>query len=281
MWSLVGRHSQGPPRLRPAPVGFLLVVDHLLGDPVLRPDHAGAEGGKMGVGSPAVIHGNGIKPGGAERDRVREPVPPDGAGSTPRVRRCRTWPGTAAAGASARGARVQGNGVERLRCRSGVRRPGGRLAAAPSRKTSRFPSSGAWTSRASAQPVQVRRRPAKHLSELEHQEGPLLDAGRRRPCRGDREARPRNSRKRPGETEGVPCRVPQGEAVQHQPDRQEFDQAAGRYRANHPVAAQLRAAGPCRPSRAGRAGWRRESLSHSVLGHAQEVEGFPDRFERA
>ena len=199
-----GRPSAGPPGrscgcrrgtgARPCPgpaascarrlVLLCQVVVHLLGDPVLRPDDDRDRAARSGRrprrdNTWATMK----KPAVPNVDRVRGQIPPDGGGTTPHAHRCRTAAWKRGAAGLGRG-RLERAGRRRRAsgCRSAVRRPGGKSAAARCRKTTRFPRR-AWTSPA-AQPLQHVRRQAEDLGQLEHQEGPLLDA------RGGRLAEP-------------------------------------------------------------------------------------------
>jgi hypothetical protein len=121
-------------------------------------------------------------------------------------------------------------------------------------------------------------RPAEELSKLEDQECPLHVG--RRPRRSDAPAQLLTQR---GEGTRVPkmlarC-VSQGQPVEHEPDRQEFEQAPIGDRVNRPIAALLQ-----EPDHAGPTAQGEHRGSEEVVplrfGDAEGFERPTDRFER-
>ena len=130
-----------------------------------------------------------------------------------------------------------------------------------------------------AQPVEHVRRKPRDLGQLEDEEGPLLHG--RRPGRLDPpSAHVAQLSQGPCESECLPGRVRQGQAVQDEPDRQEFDETSLRYGLDDAIAPDLDLPEHARPAAKRQQGGGEETFP-VLLRDAEDLQRLPDRLERA
>ena len=244
-------------------------------DPVLGPDDDRAERDEVGVGRSAVVHGHAEEPGDAEGlDVGRDSSRWRRNDSSRSSRQQTTWK-RGAGGRPCVLPGVQGHGVEGLRAESPLV---GQVEDAPAFDSGRTPRS-----LQQGRPllgrlmIETSRWQPEDLGQLEHEEGPLLDA--RRPaagrCAGEWHLAARSAAGRIPASAGPRGPPPADPAGAGPPGTRQAACGTGR----NAVAADLDLPDHAPPAAQGQERAGEEGIPFFV-GHAQLVERLADRFQR-